>query len=144
MCCDRMCSCIKSADVWKSKAVVGFVCMFAVMAALVYGLVIGLWASKEMAVVNYKQADCLVTGKEQQRKICNRTYCYRAAVYVDLHATSFNISTVIYNTVTGSWSHSTYYRYLARFVIGNWYTCYYNPHDPYTASWSNKMPLGRS
>lgn len=96
------------------------------------------------AVSHYKQASCYVFDKQMELRWCNQTRCGRPAFYVHLNASSgLQLTTVIYDSVTGSFSTSlnTEYRYLDRFQVGSTYTCWYNPSDPYTAVFYHHVPL---
>ena len=133
----------RDADIWRSGVMLLIVSIFAISMGVMYGLVLGLWAVPELGVTKFKGANCFVTGKEPQTKLCNHTLCYRALVFVNLEAKSFNLSTACFNTVTGSYS-TTFnpYRWLARFVVGHTYPCFYDPKDPATCVFYNKMPIG--
>eukprot|EP00300_Choanocystis_sp_HF-7_P028224 c33673_g1_i1.p1 GENE.c33673_g1_i1~~c33673_g1_i1.p1 ORF type:complete len:245 (-),score=35.71 c33673_g1_i1:36-770(-) len=110
------------------------VLMCAFMSSLVFGLVFGLYCYPNLRTLSFKRGSALIISKQEHVRICNRTQCSRAEIYVTLTLQSgAQLQTTIYDTVIGSFSSGSKSRFLNRYAIGSTYPAWYDPKTPTTA-----------
>eukprot|EP01139_Manchomonas_bermudensis_P019805 Amastigsp_a677354_52.p1 type:complete len:278 gc:universal Amastigsp_a677354_52:843-10(-) len=136
--CRTMCSTLRTGPCFMVTSIFFFI------GWLMWLLVFFLYANRELQVVNYNPGLCYIFNKQIEWSMCNTSLCARPAFFLNLQTPYVNITTVAYNSVTGSYSTNipSVYSYLNRYGLYWWFRCYYNPHDPSVVVFYHNLPVG--
>eukprot|EP00300_Choanocystis_sp_HF-7_P037860 c54243_g1_i1.p1 GENE.c54243_g1_i1~~c54243_g1_i1.p1 ORF type:complete len:263 (-),score=27.02 c54243_g1_i1:107-844(-) len=139
--CEGMCR----NRLWRSSQCCYIASFLCCIFSFIWLLLFFLWALPELNVVKYQAGQCYIFSKSVQCTMCNNTQCCRPAFQLYLHTPSGrNVTTVAYNSVTGSYSTNiqAQYRYYDAFPLFVWFKCYFDPKDLYRVVFYHRMPVG--